>query len=459
MADEWNKDVFGKVNCPSYFTLTISEVRPTHNVRHRIKPILGSAREGSIGQAEQQQLAEEAPTMAPTVVEEAAPSIQDMQEEFLLYTEQPSAVEAENDVLMKLRAEIDAGRVLMKKNHDEINKIVHVGQANDVINEGNEATDIDNSGSANSTTVNSGCANSTNVNSTIDHSDGKGSDSDSVAKRQDTNVNNIWGASATSLTLAKEVTMEFDGTQCAKNWVIQLDNIAEIYKLDKITKRMLLIAKLKGNAQSWLHADSARILESAHYLCEQLIVAFGATLNKGEQRDRFQNRQWRSEENFATYFEEKMMLARNINIDTEELKEKIIDGIPASGLRDQARIQCFSDPKQILRAFSEIRLPQRKQYATPVSADAAANKGLRCANCNSRGHFAKDCFKPKRKPGSCYACGAFGHLVGQCPERKSVTNNNYVRYCKIFLCNKIVTSLIAACLIDSGSLFVLLSLF
>ncbi|XP_033243671.1 uncharacterized protein LOC117186697 [Drosophila miranda] len=146
-----------------------------------------------------------------------------------------------------------------------------------------------------------------------------------------------------------------------------------------------------------------------------------------------------------------MMLARNINIDTEELNEKIIDGIPASGLRDQARIQCFSDLKQILRAFSEIRLPQRKQYATPVSADAAANKGLRCANCNSRGHFAKDCFKPKREPGSCYACGAFGHLFGQCPERRSVSNNNYVRYCKIFLCNKIVTLLIAACLIDSGS--------
>ncbi|EDW37687.1 GL15627 [Drosophila persimilis] len=61
-----------------------------------------------------------------------------------------------------------------------------------------------------------------------------------------------------------------------------------------------------------------------------------------------------------------MMLARNINIDTEELKEKIIDGIPASGFRDQARIQCFSDPKQILRAFSEIRLPQQKLQLTRV---------------------------------------------------------------------------------------------
>ncbi|XP_041451855.1 cellular nucleic acid-binding protein homolog [Drosophila obscura] len=55
----------------------------------------------------------------------------------------------------------------------------------------------------------------------------------------------------------------------------------------------------------------------------------------------------------------------------------------------------------------------------------SATKELRCANCNSRGHFAKDCLKPKREPGSCYACGAFGHLVGQCPERKSVTYNNY----------------------------------
>jgi len=39
--------------------------------------------------------------------------------------------------------------------------------------------------------------------------------------------------------------------------------------------------------------------------------------------------------------------------------ENIIKGIPDPTLCKQARIQSFSEPMQILRAFSEVRLPQR----------------------------------------------------------------------------------------------------
>ncbi|KAH8234272.1 hypothetical protein KR038_006230, partial [Drosophila bunnanda] len=53
-------------------------------------------------------------------------------------------------------------------------------------------------------------------------------------------------------------------------------------------------------------------------------------------------------------------LGNGINISVDELMENIIEGIPAPALRNQARIQCFSEPIQILRAFSEVRLPERK---------------------------------------------------------------------------------------------------
>ncbi|KAH8373882.1 hypothetical protein KR200_007779, partial [Drosophila serrata] len=55
-----------------------------------------------------------------------------------------------------------------------------------------------------------------------------------------------------------------------------------------------------------------------------------------------------------------IMLANGINIDVDELLENIIEGIPAPALRNQARKQCFSEPIQIPRAFSEVRLPKRK---------------------------------------------------------------------------------------------------
>jgi len=198
---------------------------------------------------------------------------------------------------------------------------------------------------------------------------------------------------------------------------------------------MLLVAKLKGKAQIWLHANATRILEPTDRLCEQLILAFVTKMSKGELENAFQSRHWRSGERFASYFEEKIMLTKDINIDKEELIENIIEGIPGPGLRDQARIQCFAEPMQILKAFSGVRLPERKQETNSSqhsSGKIADTKDFRCANCNSKGHYAKDCLKPKREPGSCYACGKFGHFVGLCSERKSANAIKYVRYIQHF---------------------------
>jgi len=66
------------------------------------------------------------------------------------------------------------------------------------------------------------------------------------------------------------------------------------------------------------------------------------------------------------------MLANDINFDNKELLENIIEGIPALGLRDQARIQCFAEPVQILKAFSGIRIPERKQEINSSLTSTAA---------------------------------------------------------------------------------------
>jgi len=45
------------------------------------------------------------------------------------------------------------------------------------------------------------------------------------------------------------------------------------------------------------------------------------------------------------YFENKVMLAQPINLDTEEFLEETIERVLSSTLRDQARIQRFTNPE------------------------------------------------------------------------------------------------------------------
>ncbi|KAH8404313.1 hypothetical protein KR215_008556 [Drosophila sulfurigaster] len=164
--------------------------------------------------------------------------------------------------------------------------------------------------------------------------------------------------SAVSLALAKEATLEFDGKYCARIWVNQLKRVADMCKLDEESLRMLLAVKLKGNAQHWLHANSTRLREPFHKLCDQLIITFGTVASKTELRRKFEQRKWQQNERFAMYFEEKIALSQSITLDNDELLEHIIEGIPELNLRNQARIQRFGDPEQMLQAFAHICLPK-----------------------------------------------------------------------------------------------------
>jgi len=92
---------------------------------------------------------------------------------------------------------------------------------------------------------------------------------------------------------------------------------------------MLIITKLKIKAQHWLHAHPTRMLEPFERLCEQLIMA------EVEAVSQVQASSNGSRPSFAMYFKEKPMLAQRINLDTNELLEQIIEGVPSATLREQ----------------------------------------------------------------------------------------------------------------------------
>ncbi|XP_060665686.1 uncharacterized protein LOC132797962 [Drosophila nasuta] len=103
---------------------------------------------------------------------------------------------------------------------------------------------------------------------------------------------------------------------------------------------------------------------------------------------------------------------------TPRKRSALASCIPSLNLRNQTRIQRFGDPEQMLQAIAHICLS--KYGAMGGTKTTAQSNDKRGHNCNSKGHFAKECRKPKREPGSCYACGEMGHVIAECKKKKSV---------------------------------------
>ncbi|XP_032584488.2 uncharacterized protein LOC116803954 [Drosophila mojavensis] len=230
--------------------------------------------------------------------------------------------------------------------------------------------------------------------------------------------------------LAKEIMVEFTGEESISNWIAQLNNVSQLYQLTDMQKKLLCMAKLKGKAMQWIHDDSSRIVQPLGTLLDGLAAAFGSKISKAEMRRKFGARIWSVDEKFTQYYEEKIRLAREIRLDVDELLDGLIEGIPNAVLRAQARIQCFEDPSKLVRAFAEVRLPLHR--STGGKGTTAVGPGLdnamketRCFNCNYKGHWARDCQKPKREKGTCYHCGAKDHMVAQCTKRKDDIGNNF----------------------------------
>ena len=96
-------------------------------------------------------------------------------------------------------------------------------------------------------------------------------------------INNI-----VSLGLLKELLPEYDGTVCPEMWIVQFKNIAEKYSVDDSTLKALLLNKVKGKVQVWLHSKSDYINEELDDLFAEMLNVFSSKENKLVMRRNFE---------------------------------------------------------------------------------------------------------------------------------------------------------------------------
>jgi len=58
-------------------------------------------------------------------------------------------------------------------------------------------------------------------------------------------------------------------------------------------------------------------------------------------RKKFEAREWKPSESFADYFHDKIVLAKDVLVDEEEMVDYLIDGIPNDHLQNLVRMKEF----------------------------------------------------------------------------------------------------------------------
>lgn len=256
------------------------------------------------------------------------------------------------------------------------------------------------------------------------------------------------------LKVIKNYIADFNDDDDGAIWLRNLRSIQTKFNADDETIRALFAQKLQGKAKQWYVCQSDTVSARVDDLFDRFSAVFSNTQTKLVRRRKAEARAWNYDETFYAYYVDKMLLLQKAEINDNEFIDLIIEGIPDKQLKINASMQHFASQEDLLKVMSSMKLEKpspiiekpNKQIHRPVPSTT------KCFNCNSMGHIAANCRKPKREKGTCYACGSADHQIANCSENKhKPTTNEYVHKFLIKSKQTHDINLILDCQIDSGS--------
>lgn len=221
-----------------------------------------------------------------------------------------------------------------------------------------------------------------------------------------------------------ELIPEFSGSVdglTIDQWIDKINSVGNLYHWDDSAKIFCMIARLKGNAQSWYECQST-IPSTWPEWTEKLLLAFPSHKGIASKLKDFVNTERLPDEDVISFYYKKLRIGKYCNLPDTVIADVIISTLNNNLIKVSAHAANCKTTEKLLQYLTDsdyvntrhdyqhqqkkhrpnIKFP-RTEFKRPFEHDrrnkypATINKPLNCTYCQQRGHSREMCFKLQGK--------------------------------------------------------------
>lgn len=228
---------------------------------------------------------------------------------------------------------------------------------------------------------------------------------------------------------AHETNLAIDG------WVRRVDELAETYQWDNLTKVRLASNRLVGMARRWYDSQEQLTCEW-NIIKSKLIKQFSKPLPFSRLLREAALYETHKGQDLSEYCFNKLDKLRALKLRIPELYlvDAVIGGITDENIARSARASRFTDTNELYAYLSTLGcIPntsmtenKKKIFDAPTkqcslkSTTAMERPLMQCFNCKGP-HRARDCKKARLQ---CFNCKRLGHTANKCQQRNVMQRNS-----------------------------------